>query len=153
VAALDLDGSGTDGALLHERATSSSCRTSAVALSPAREGGGRGEGEVIWMFDSLDTIKAEAKRTGGGFTVVEFLDFEGSSVPLHANDRWDADFYNLDGEYRFVVADETVAASPCTWVYVPRRPRTRGGAVRPGGASSNSSGPSLPRRRRRAARG
>jgi hypothetical protein len=48
----------------------------------------------------------------GGFTVVEFLDFEGSSVPLHTNDRWDTGFYILDGEYSFVIADETVAASP-----------------------------------------
>jgi hypothetical protein len=35
----------------------------------------------------LDTIKADAEGTGGGFTVVEFLDFEGSSVPVHVNDR------------------------------------------------------------------
>jgi quercetin dioxygenase-like cupin family protein len=78
------------------------------------------EGEAIWMFDALDTIKADAERTGGGLTVVEFLDFEGSSVPLHVNDRWDAGFYILEGEYSFVIADETVEASPGTWVYVPR---------------------------------
>jgi quercetin dioxygenase-like cupin family protein len=77
-------------------------------------------GEAIWMFDSLDTIKADAERTGGGFTVVEFLDFEGSSVPLHANDRWDPGFYVLEGEYSFVIADETVAASSGSWLYVPR---------------------------------
>ena len=70
---------------------------------------GREEGEAIWMFDALDTIKAAAERTGGGFSVVEFLDFEGSSVPLHVNDRWDTGFYILDGEYSFVIADETVA--------------------------------------------
>jgi quercetin dioxygenase-like cupin family protein len=81
---------------------------------------GREEGEAIWMFDALDTIKADAERTGGGFSVVEFLDFEGSSVPLHVNDRWDTGFYTLDGEYSFVIADETVAASPGSWVYVPR---------------------------------
>jgi mannose-6-phosphate isomerase-like protein (cupin superfamily) len=82
---------------------------------------GREEGEAIWMFDSLDTIKADAEQTGGGFTVVEFLDFEGSSVPLHVNGRWDTGFYILDGEYTFVIADDTVAVSPGAWVYVPRR--------------------------------
>ena len=82
---------------------------------------GREEGEAIWMFDSLDTIKADAEQTGGGFTVVEFLDFEASSVPLHVNDRWDTGFYILDGEYTFVIADDTVAVSPGAWVYVPRR--------------------------------
>jgi mannose-6-phosphate isomerase-like protein (cupin superfamily) len=80
---------------------------------------GREEGEVIWMFDALDTIRADAERTGGGFSVVEFLDFEGSSVPLHVNDRWDMGFYVLEGEYTFVIADETVAASVGWWVYVP----------------------------------
>jgi hypothetical protein len=52
---------------------------------------------------------------------VEFFDFEGSSVPLHLNDRWDAGFYILDGEYTFVMADETMAAPAGTWVYVPRK--------------------------------
>lgn len=78
------------------------------------------EGDAIWMFDALDTIKADADQTGGGFTVVEFLDFEGSSVPLHINDRWDRGFYVLDGEYLFVIGDDAVAASSGTWVFVPR---------------------------------
>jgi quercetin dioxygenase-like cupin family protein len=81
---------------------------------------GREEGEAIWMFDALDTIKADAEQTGGGFTVVELRDFEGSSVPLHVNDRWDRGFYILDGEYTFVIGDDRVAASTGTWVFVPR---------------------------------
>ena len=51
---------------------------------------------------------------------MEFSTSRAPSVPLHTNDRWDTGFYILDGEYSFVVADETVAASPGTWVYVPR---------------------------------
>lgn len=82
---------------------------------------GREEGEAIWMFDSLDTIKADVEHTGGGFTVVEFLDFEGSSVPLHVNDSWDTGFYILDGEYTFVIEDDSVAASPGAWLFVPRK--------------------------------
>jgi hypothetical protein len=60
------------------------------------------------------------ERTGGGFSVVEFLDVEGSSVPLHVNNRWDTGFYILDGEYSFVIAGETVAASFGSWLYVPQ---------------------------------
>lgn len=82
---------------------------------------GREEGEAIWMFDSLDTIKADVEHTGGGFTVVEFLDFEGSSVPLHVNDSWDRGFYILDGDYTFVIGDDTVAASAGAWLFVPRK--------------------------------
>jgi mannose-6-phosphate isomerase-like protein (cupin superfamily) len=78
------------------------------------------QGEAIWMFDSLDTIKAMPSGPAGGVSVVGFLDFEGSSVPLHVNDRWDMGFYIVDGEYSFVIADETVAASNLTWVYVLR---------------------------------
>ena len=96
---------------------------------------GHEEGEAIWMFDALDTIKADAERTGGGLTVVEFLDFEGSSVPLHVNDRWDVGFYILDGRYRFVIVDRP-------WLRRPERGctrrgglRMRGGVIRPRVAS------------------
>jgi hypothetical protein len=44
---------------------------------------GREEGEPIWMVDALDTIKAAAERTGGGVSVVEFLDFDGSLLVDH----------------------------------------------------------------------
>jgi quercetin dioxygenase-like cupin family protein len=80
----------------------------------------REEGDAFWMFDALDTIKAGGDQTGGGFAVVEFLDFEGSSVPLHINDRWDHGFYIIDGQYTFVIGDDVVAATPGTWVFVPR---------------------------------
>jgi quercetin dioxygenase-like cupin family protein len=79
------------------------------------------EGEAIWMFDSLDTIKAGSDQTGGSLTAVEFLDSEGSSVPLHVNDRWDRGFYVLEGAYTFVTGEESVTVAPGAWVFVPRR--------------------------------
>lgn len=79
------------------------------------------EGQAVWMFDALDTIKADADQTEGGFSVVEFRDFEGSSVPLHINDRWDRGFYILEGQYTFVIGEEAVAAEPGTWIFVPRK--------------------------------
>ena len=80
----------------------------------------RDEGEAVWMFDALDTIKAGGDQTEGALGVVEFLDFEGSSVPLHVNDRWDRGFYILDGTYTFVIDKESHVAEPGTWVFVPR---------------------------------
>jgi quercetin dioxygenase-like cupin family protein len=80
----------------------------------------REEGEAVWMFDALDTIKSDADQTGGGFAVVELLDSEGSSVPLHVNERWDRGFYVLDGSYTFVLVDESLAAEPGAWIFVPR---------------------------------
>jgi hypothetical protein len=75
---------------------------------------GREEGQAIWMFDALDTIKADAERTGGGFSAVEFLDFEGSSVPLHVT-RPDRPFsFHARG-----------SASPAGgWALDPRRRRS-----------------------------
>ena len=72
------------------------------------------------MFDALDTIKADADQTGGGLSAVEFLDFEGSSVPLHVNERWDRSFYILEGDYRFVIGEDTITVSFGAWVFVPR---------------------------------
>lgn len=80
----------------------------------------REEGDAIWMFDALDTIKADADQTGGGFSVIEFLDFEGSSVPMHVNARWDRGFYILDGEYTFVIGQNSLSASRGAWVFIPR---------------------------------
>lgn len=81
---------------------------------------GRDEGPAVWMFDALDTIKAEADQTAGSFSLFEFLDYEGSTVPLHSNDRWDRGFYVLDGDYTFFIGDDVHRASPGTWVFVPR---------------------------------
>jgi mannose-6-phosphate isomerase-like protein (cupin superfamily) len=78
------------------------------------------EGEAIWMFDALDTVKAGAEQTHGGFAVTEALDFEGSTVPLHASERWDRGFYVLEGRYTFVVGGDSVTAEPGTWVFAPR---------------------------------
>jgi len=80
----------------------------------------REEGDAIWMFDALDTIKADADQTGGGLGAVEVLDFEGSSVPVHVNERWDRGFYVLDGDYTFVIGPEAITASLGAWVFVPR---------------------------------
>lgn len=97
-----------------------------MAAGEATEAPGRayclrpGGGEAIWMFDSLDTIKADADQTSGRFTLVEFLDFEGSGPPLHTHSREDRGFYVLEGDYTFYVGDETIPAQAGSWIYAPR---------------------------------
>jgi quercetin dioxygenase-like cupin family protein len=78
------------------------------------------EGEALWVFDALDTIKASADQTGESFTIVEFLDQQGSTVSLHVNETWDRGFYVLEGDYTFVVDNETFTGSSGSWVFVPR---------------------------------
>jgi quercetin dioxygenase-like cupin family protein len=80
----------------------------------------RGEGESLWMFDSLDTIKASAAQTGGAFTLVEFREVKGSAVPVHVNERSDTGFYVLEGEFDVVVGNERLRLTPGTWLFVPR---------------------------------
>lgn len=77
-------------------------------------------GDPIWMFDSLDTIKADASQTNGAFAAVEFRTFENSSPPLHVHTRFDNGLFVLEGNFTFVVAEETFTAGPGTWVFVPR---------------------------------
>ena len=81
---------------------------------------GPDEGEALWMFDALDTIKADGEQTGGGFSLVEIQDFEGSTVPLHQSEIWERGFYVLEGEYTFFIEDSAFSASPGSWVFVPR---------------------------------
>ena len=80
----------------------------------------RDEGEAVWMFDALDTIKASSDDTAGGMSVIEFLDRQGSTVPLHVNEAWDRGFYVLEGEYTFVIDEDVLQASSGGWVFVPR---------------------------------
>jgi quercetin dioxygenase-like cupin family protein len=81
---------------------------------------GHDEGESLWVFDALDTIKADEEQTGGSFSLVEFLDFEGSTVPLHLNEKWDRGFYVLEGEYTFFIGEDAMSVSNGSWVFVPR---------------------------------
>lgn len=79
-----------------------------------------GAGEALWMFDSLDTIKAGVAETAGNFSVIESLEFEGSGPPLHVHDREDRGFYVLEGDFTFFIADQAYPAPTGTWIFAPR---------------------------------
>jgi quercetin dioxygenase-like cupin family protein len=80
-----------------------------------------GEGERIWMFDALDTVKASADQTEQAFSVVESTDFEGSSAPLHVHLGEDRGFYVLEGKYVFFIGGESFQAEAGSWVFAPRK--------------------------------
>ena len=80
----------------------------------------RDEGEALWMFDVLDTIKASADQTGNSFTLVETINFGGTGPPLHVHDRFDRGLYVVEGEYTVVVGDKSIRARAGTWIFVPR---------------------------------
>ena len=80
-----------------------------------------GEGEAWWWGGvSLVTIKATGKETGGRYTLVEVLEPEGEEAPLHVHHREDEAFWIVEGELTFRVGDETIKASPGSFLFGPR---------------------------------
>ena len=80
-----------------------------------------GEGEARWWLGvSLATIKATGKETGGRYTLVEVLEPEGEEAPLHVHHNEDEAFWVLEGELTFEVGDETIKASPGSFLFGPK---------------------------------
>jgi quercetin dioxygenase-like cupin family protein len=79
-----------------------------------------GEGEARWWIGGMATIKATGKETGGRYTLVEVLEPDGVEAPLHVHHREDEAFWILEGELTFQVGDETIKASPGSFLFGPR---------------------------------
>jgi quercetin dioxygenase-like cupin family protein len=81
---------------------------------------GPGEGEALWGFGGLGTLKATSETTGGRVFVVEQLAPRGAGSPLHVHTREDEWFYVLEGELTFWVGGQVIDAPAGTFVYGPR---------------------------------
>ena len=81
---------------------------------------GPGEGEALWWFGVLATIKATAEQTGGQYTLVEILAPEGFASPLHVHHFEDESFYILEGEMTFYVGDQTIKAQSGSFLFGPK---------------------------------
>src|SRR5580698_4107269 len=79
-----------------------------------------GEGEAIWAFGVLATIKASSETTAGRVAVIEHLGPEGAGSPLHVHRREDEWFYVIEGELRFWVGGDVIDAPAGSFVYGPR---------------------------------
>jgi mannose-6-phosphate isomerase-like protein (cupin superfamily) len=77
------------------------------------------EGEALWWFGALATIKATAEQTGGRYTLVEILAPEGEAV-LHVHHFEDEGFYILEGELTFYVGEQTIKARPGSFLFGPK---------------------------------
>ncbi len=88
------------------------------ALAPiARQSG---DGEHLWFFGGLTTIKADGSATGGRVMVTEQLAPRGSGSPLHVHHNEDEWFYVLEGELTIWVAGQTIVAAAGAFVFGPR---------------------------------
>jgi quercetin dioxygenase-like cupin family protein len=79
----------------------------------------QGEGDVRWWLGGLATVKATGKETDGRYTLVEVLEPEGEQ-PFHVHHREDEGFWVLEGEVTFEVGEQTIKASPGSFVFGPK---------------------------------
>jgi quercetin dioxygenase-like cupin family protein len=79
-----------------------------------------GEGEALWAFGALATIKVSGETTAGRVAVIEHLAQRGAGSPLHVHHREDEWFYVIDGSLTFWVGGEVFEAAAGAFVYGPR---------------------------------
>ena len=88
------------------------------AIAPIAHG--PGQGEQLWFFGGLTTIKADGAATGGRALVTEQTAPRGVGSPLHVHHNEDEWFYVLEGELTIWVAGKTIVAGPGAFAYGPR---------------------------------
>ncbi len=78
---------------------------------------------AYWWLDDLWIVLADAKDTGGRFSMMyEFLP-KGSGPGPHKHTWSDETFYMLDGEITFLIGDEIKTARTGDFLMVPRNTR------------------------------
>jgi quercetin dioxygenase-like cupin family protein len=78
---------------------------------------------AYWWLDDLWIVLAEAKDTGGRFSMMEELLPKGSGPGPHKHTWSDETYYMLDGDVTFLVGEEIKTARKGDFVMVPRNTR------------------------------
>ena len=78
---------------------------------------------AYWMVDVLWMVLADARDTGGRFSLMEQLLPKGSGPGPHRHTWSDETFYMLDGEITLLVGDEIKTARKGDFIMVPRNTR------------------------------
>jgi quercetin dioxygenase-like cupin family protein len=78
------------------------------------------QGEALWFFGGLATVKASAEQTGGSFSITEQMFPGGMATPLHSQPEDDETFYVLEGDLTFYLEDgQPLSASAGSFVHLP----------------------------------
>src|SRR2546430_13269906 len=80
----------------------------------------RGEGLSVWSLGGRFAMKVTADDSLEQFALVEAVAFRTTEPPLHIHHREDEAWYILDGQMTFYVGDDTMTATPGTFVFAPR---------------------------------
>ena len=81
---------------------------------------GRGEGEGLWFFNGLFTVKAGGPDTREAFTLIEAELPAGEGPPPHIHHNEDEGFYILEGEVSITCGEQTWTAVPGSFAMLPR---------------------------------
>lgn len=74
----------------------------------------------VWYMGCLFSVLADSRDTGGRFGLMEMVAPRGREPSRHLHYADDEGFYVLEGNVTFYVGDDTCAASPGTFVFLPR---------------------------------
>ena len=77
-------------------------------------------GESWWYGGCLITSLAEGRETAGQMSAVDAVVRKGMEPPPHLHTREDEGFCIVSGVWTFQIGDETIEASPGTFVWAPR---------------------------------
>jgi quercetin dioxygenase-like cupin family protein len=97
----------------HAIATPAGPSVAPIALGPD-------EGEALWAFGCLITVKSSSETSGGRVAVLEHLAGRGAGSPLHVHHREDEWFYVVEGELTFWIGGRAIEAPAGSFVYGPR---------------------------------
>lgn len=78
------------------------------------------DGEALWAFNALYTIKLGEGETGGDLTMFEVEFTPTGNVPLHRHERESEAWYVLEGRVEFFVGSDRSEAGPGDLAYGPR---------------------------------
>jgi quercetin dioxygenase-like cupin family protein len=77
-----------------------------------------GEGDAIWMLNSLYEVRASSDETGGELTAMEMTIPPGMGPPPHVHKGGES-VYVLEGQVRYHVGGDVHEGGPGTFFYIP----------------------------------
>jgi mannose-6-phosphate isomerase-like protein (cupin superfamily) len=78
------------------------------------------EGTIVRVLGDLYLSKGRAADTEGRYSFFEARNNPGGGVPLHYHKDDEESFYVVEGTYEFRAGDNSVAAGPGDYLFVPR---------------------------------
>lgn len=78
------------------------------------------EGQVLNVLGEIITVKLSGEQTNGEYAILHEVSPPQGGPPLHIHRREDEAFYVLEGEYEIICGDETIRATPGSFIFAPR---------------------------------